>query len=464
MPAAAAPAATEATAPATPADTHAADEARREARMRALEVQLGELSRRLEASEKRAAEKPLAAAPPKAAAPKAPPHPLDHLQLSGYAQAQLEFHRDSEDQLAPSGQPLNQNRFLLRRARMKLESHHRYADFLLELDGNTVKGPSFGVQRAEVAAVYRGATDDERRAPLIAFTAGVLIPSFGRELSESPRERPFMERSLSSRAFFPSEPDVGVRLSGKVGAFVYGVSLVNGEPAGQPAGFPLRDPNSAKDIVGRVGVEAEASRAVSASGGVSLLNGKSTFRGTEGTKPVVTWVDLNEDGQLNNVELSTTPGSAPARSSNFSHWAVGADADVVIKTPLGRTELMAEVAIGSNLDRGLFVSDPITNGHDERQLGYYVGALQDVTRHALVGARFDYYDPRADLFTNKNGRVVPTKATVQTLSPLVGFRLPGRLKLLGQWDIIRDHLALDASGVPADRKNNAVTLRLQGEL
>src|SRR4051812_29675352 len=162
--------------------------------------------------------------------PKAAKHWYESLQLGAYAQTQLEFHQDSEDQLAVGGQPLNQNRFLLRRARLKVESKHRYAEFLLELDGNTVKGPSFSAHRAEVSVVYRGADAANDKAPLIALTAGVLVPSFGRELQESARTRLFMERSLASRAFFPSEPDVGLRLSGALGVFNYGVSIVNGEP------------------------------------------------------------------------------------------------------------------------------------------------------------------------------------------------------------------------------------------
>lgn len=460
-------------APAAPAAPSAADQkenAARDARLKALEEQLAKVNARLDA-EKAEKEAAAAAAPQETlVAPVATPTPAktsrwyDSIALSGYAQAQLEFHQDSDDQLAVGGQPLNQNRFLLRRGRIKVESKHQFAELLLELDGNTVKGPSFGVHRAEVSAVYRGSDAPVDKAPLIGLTAGVLVPSFGRELQESARTRTWMERSLASRAFFPSEPDVGLRLAGKLSFFEYGVAVVNGEPAGQPAGFPLRDPNSAKDIAARVGVAAEVSSVVKAAGGVSMLNGTSTFRGTDGTKPVVTWTDTNEDSQISLVELSATPGSSPSRSKNFKHWAVGGDIDVQVKTPLGVTELMGEVVIANNLDRGQFISDPITSGHDDRQLGYYVGLLQDVTRHALLGVRYDFYDPRADVFTTQNGKVVPTKASVKTISPLIGFRLPDGLKLYAEWDIVKDHLATDNRGVPADRKNNVVTIRLQGEL
>ena len=466
-------------APAAPSsEAQRAENAARDARVKALEAQLAQVSARLDAEEKARAEATAKASAAKGAvakegeAPTAPPaaktpavtHWYDGVVLSAYAQAQLEFHQESDDQLAVGGQPLNQNRFLLRRGRIKVESKRRYAEFLLELDGNTVRGPSFGVHRAEVSAVYRGADAPNDKAPLIGLTAGVLVPSFGRELQESSRTRVFMERSLASRAFFPSEPDLGLRLAGKLGFFDYGVAVVNGEPAGQPAGFPLRDPNSAKDVVGRLGVAADVSDVVKSSGGVSLLNGTSTFRGTDGTKSVVSWTDVNEDGQISLVELAATPGSAPARSTNFKHWAVGADVDVQVKTGLGTTELMAELTIANNLDRGQFISDPITSGHDDRQLGYYVGVLQDVTKYGIVGFRFDYYNPRADIFTNQNGKVVPTKATVKTYSPLIGLRLPDGLKLYGEWDITKDHLVTDQRGVPADRKNNVVTIRLQGEL
>ncbi len=442
-------------------DEERAADAARDARLKALEDQLAQVSQRLDA------EKTAHAAPapvkPKPAAPAAARW-FESLKVSAYAQAQLEFRQESEDQLAVGGQPLNQNRFVLRRARLKVESKHRYTEFLLEFDGNTVRGPSFGVHRAEISGVYRGAGASNDKPALVALTAGVLVPSFGRELQEGARTRPFMERSLASRAFFPSEPDLGLRLSGRLGFFDYGVAVVNGEPAGQPVGFPLRDPNAAKDVIGRIGVSADVSSVVRAAGGVSLLNGKSTFRGNDGAKSTVNWTDLNEDGQIGNVELSATPGSSPRKSQNFGHWAVGADLDVGVKTDLGETELQAEFVIANNLDRGLFISDPITTGHDDRQLGYNVALLQDITRHALVGVRYDYYDPRADVFTSKNGKVVPTKASVTTISPLVGLRLPEGLKLYGEWDIVRDHLATDVRGVPADRKNNVVTFRLQGEL
>ncbi len=44
-----------------------------------------------------------------------------NLEVSGYLQAQVEVHQLSEDELAPDGRPLNQDRFLVRRARLRAD-------------------------------------------------------------------------------------------------------------------------------------------------------------------------------------------------------------------------------------------------------------------------------------------------------------------------------------------------------
>src|SRR4029079_19144208 len=90
--------------------------------------------------------------------------------------------------------------------------------------------------------------------PIIKLTGGLFDTPFGYELVESPRTRFFMERSLASRAFFPAEPDFGVRLSGAISLFRYAVAVVNGEPLGTKNGFPGQDPNATKDVVARFGI------------------------------------------------------------------------------------------------------------------------------------------------------------------------------------------------------------------
>ena len=167
---------------------------------------------------------------------------------------------------------LNQDRFLLLRARLEVEAstpQWQYAELTLELDANTVKGPTVSIRRAEATLIFRNAPYDgnvvrhsprETAPPLAALTMGVTDIPFGFELLDSPRERVFMERTQGSLAFFPGEADVGVRLWGGAGFFRYQLgALINGVPhrPTRPASCPAATRPSSKDIIARIGADTE---------------------------------------------------------------------------------------------------------------------------------------------------------------------------------------------------------------
>lgn len=388
--------------------------------------------------------------------------------VSGYVQAQYENSQLSEDQLQQGGLPLNQDRFLVRRARLRVDRAWQWAHVAIEIDGNTTRAPTFGLRRAEASLLYRNPAADA--PPWIRLTAGLSEIPFGYEMTDSSRSRVFMERSTGSLALFPGEPDVGVRLSGGVGFFRYSVAALNGEPIDDRPGRQARDPNAAKDLVGRVGVETtlrddpDKRAHLKLAGGVSFLTGKGFHPGTDATKNAVIWRDLNENGVLDAGELTAIPGTAAVPSQNFQRWAIGADLGLSLDTKLGRSRLYGEVFVAQNADRGLAIADPIATGSDIRELGWYVAFIQEVTPWGLVGFRADRYDPNADFLDDRVGKLVPSDASITTLSPLVGATLPDRIRLVFQYDAIIDKLARDASGVPTDLKNDQFTIRLQGEL
>lgn len=400
------------------------------------------------------------------------------IYASGYVQAQFETSQLSEDQLQQGGLPLNQDRFLVRRARVRLDRSWQWAHAAIEIDGNTTRGATFGLRRAEASLVYRNARDASQ-PPWVRVTAGLSEIPFGYELTDSSRSRVFMERSTGSLALFPGEPDVGVRVSGGVGFFRYVVSAINGEPIDDRPGRAalVRDPNASKDLVARVGVDtpllaeshgpgAETSNVLSLRGGVSFLTGKGFHPGADATKNEVVWRDLNENGVLDAGELTAVPAAAATPSQSFGRWAVGLDLGVTLETRrFGRTRVYGELFAAQNADRGVFAADPIATGSDVREVGYYIALLQDVTRYGVVGFRVDRYDPNADFLDKRVGRLVPADASITTLSPLVGLTLEeAHVRVLFQYDVIADKLARDASGVPTDLQNNQLTLRVQGEL
>lgn len=380
------------------------------------------------------------------------------VRLWWFTQGEIQSHQDSEDQLQQGGRPLNQDRALIRRMRLRLAGDWDYAAGLVEIDANTIDGPSVGLRQAEASLQYRMAKGER---PLVQASIGLLNPPFGYELVEWPRNRTFMERSLASRSFWPGETDLGVRISGGLGFLHWSFAAMNGEPLDERTPFPARDPNAAKDVVFRFATESEPQGDLVIAGGVSALRGKGFHPGTSATKERVEWHDANEDGVVQGVELTGIPALGAVPSLNFERWAFGADAQAMYRTGLGVTTLYGELVVAQNMDRGLVISDPIATGIDARQLGGYVALLQEITPYGVAGFRVDYYDPNADVFDRRGGKLLPFSQALTTYSPMAGFVLPNRAKLLFQYDFVRDALARDARGVPTDFRNDAWTLRLQ---
>jgi hypothetical protein len=186
--------------------------------------------------------------------------------------------------------------------------------------------------------------------------------------------------------------------------------------------------------------------------------------GTTATSASLQYNDVDDNGQVEPYDLTGVPGSAATPSQNFQHWAVGLDARVNFRTPLGVTKFYGEFVLAQNLDRGLYVADPIATGVDQRELGYYAGVVQELTRWAVVGLRFDVYDPNLDASDSRYGKLLPFSEAITTWSPMFGLVLPDRARLVIQYDAIRNALGRSSLGVPTNLQDNVFTCRLQVQL
>jgi hypothetical protein len=412
--------------------------------------------------------------PPDEPRPKAPaPRPLGYeaywpwvlppegITVGAYLQSQYEAHQDSQDQLLQGGALLNKNRFSIRRARVSLLGEWEYAAIAVELDANTTNGPQVDLRKAEASLQYR---PDRTKPPILMATLGQFDTPFGYELVESPRTRSFMERSTASQAFWPGEPDLGIRLAGALEFFRWTIAAVNGEPLGEKSTFTLQDPNNAKDVVFRFGFDALPRPELHLAGGVSALRGRGFAPGSDATKTGLQWTDLNNDGLVENTEISPVAAVVATPSQNFDRWAVGADLRGQYLTPIGVTKVYGEFMLGSNMDRNQFFANPVLSGIDQRELGFYVGVTQDLGPYGLVGFRYDFYDPNSNAFDKRQGLLLPFSQAIKTASPLIGVQLPDRAKLVIQYDIVRNALARTSLGVPTDLKANVWTVRLQVQL
>jgi hypothetical protein len=390
----------------------------------------------------------------------APPEVLSArlgLSLTGYLQADwVVANQLSQDQLSTSNAPLNQNQFYIRRARLRAAVDRWWVAGLVEFDGNTVNGTQARLIGAE--ASLKWPPERGNPLPLLMATVGLFKIPFGYEVGQSDRERLFLERSTAERGLFPGEYDAGARLQGGWRFVRYALAVMDGEPIGEKA-FALHDPNNAKDIVGRIGVDTPIVPAVWVAGGFSGLSGKGFHAGTAASKATLQWNDRNGNGVLDPGETVAVPGVAATPSQNFSRFGFGADLRVGVNEPgLGATVLGGEVYWAKNLDRGILPADPISFGRDYRELGVYVGVTQDLGPHAQAGVRYDFYNPDADSVNTVMGATTPAALSYQTLALAAALRASSG-RLIAEFDLNRNHNGRDAQGNPTNLRDNAFTLR-----
>ncbi len=375
------------------------------------------------------------------------------------------IHRESsEDEVDPAtGAPLNQDRFVVRRARAGyvVESQHSLARGELEVQGVSELGWSPYELSMSARARLDLDPDPESKNPERQMegrlTLGLFSIPFGYDVVELVQERPWLERTTFARALFPGQRDLGVGFFYRFSALRLAVAWMNGEPIGEQR-FAGIDATASKDVVGRVGFEARAGRLAMAAG-VSGLSGEGLHPGTAATKDRLAWSDGNEDGLVDLTELSVIPGAPATASQLFPRFAIGADARIAFDIPvLGALELRAEIVRAKNLDRGVELADPVSRGRDLRELGWYLGASQEITRYAEIAVRYDVYDPDSDSRRQWAANVVPYDARYRTLS----FAASGRVehfRLMLEYDLRENPLGLLPSGETITLADDALTLR-----
>lgn len=382
------------------------------------------------------------------------------LRIGGFVQADAVVYRqDSEDELdGATGQPLNETRFLIRRARLRAEATSKYVGGALEIDGNTVAGSQVRLLGAEVFAQWPSPSGG---LPYVRATLGLFKIPFGREVQMYDPERLFMERSQVVRALFPGEYDLGIQLHGGFRFLRYSLAVMNGEPSGESQ-FAARDPNQSKDLVGRIGVETLVARLARLRCGLSGVFGQGLSPGRLAGKDVLSWRDDNDDGQVQLSEILLIRGEAAVASQNFTRDALGMDAEVAVQVPkLGVLQLAGELIFARNLDRGAYPADPVASGRDLRELGYYASASQEITPYVRVGVRYDYYDPDSDRQQQLGVLRIPVSAAFSTLSTTLAVQFPRYGRISAEYQHQRNALGRSAGGTPTTLGKDSVMLRAQ---
>lgn len=388
---------------------------------------------------------------------------LSGVKISGLGQVDyLRLDRSSDELGDGNGEALNEDRFTVARARVAFEREWQYVG----IHSQTELFADGGAQPVafDVEAMLPGS--QEGGAPRLWLKAGLLPVPFGYEnYSQTDGQRFFGERTLFSHAFVPGRFDLGAALGGNLYGVEWVVAAQNGEPRSSGR-FSGRDPNAAKDFSGRVRSEGRISEKIGIALSASLLYGTGFSAGTPPTKDSFEWRDLNEDGRVLVSELIPIPGSAGRASQNFNRWGLGSDIQIWTEIPvLGELMVYGEIATAVNLDRAVAPADPVLLGRDQRSLGYYLAAVQELTKHASVGLRFEHYEPSADALELFGGMTVVTRRRFRTLTSALSANLPleggARARLLLEYEYQKNSLGRDNQGLPAQLDNDTLRLRME---
>lgn len=380
------------------------------------------------------------------------------LDLTGYVQADaIAYSESSADEIATDRTPLNEERFLIRRGRVRVEAHRDAFSAGIEVDGNTINGPMARLLSASVGWRYQRTGD---ALPLVAVTAGMFKTPFGVEVPASERDKAFLEPPAFARAFVPGNYDAGVMAQGAFGIARWSVAIVNGAPSGD-ARWTGRDPNANHDLVGRIGAAVEGPLRFRVEAGASALAGEGLHPGTPQTKDELQWVDENQDGLVQSTELQVVPGAAATPSQRFDRKALGADLQLHwCICRLGTGTAFAELALGTNLDRGLIYADPVAASRDYRELGVAVGVVQNLGDHAQAGVRYDRYDGDRDVTERLGLAIVGENKVFSTLSVMAAGRWSSA-RFVAQYDHERNPFGRGDDGMPITRAADRLTFRAQ---
>jgi hypothetical protein len=391
---------------------------------------------------------------------------LSRLKISGYIQAQFQKADTAGiESFAGGNFPANiDNRFAVRRGRVKFAYDYAFSQFVLQMDV-TEKG--VGIKDA-----YVSFTDPWVNC--FAITAGVMDRPFGYEISYSSSSRESPERSRMFQTLFPGERDLGAKFTfqpPKTSRFNFiklDAGLYNG------IGPNAIDFDGFKDFIGHLMInKSSKSEKIKVGVGVSYYNGG--WR--QGTKYNYNMSDLAlSNGSVMAFAVDSTSSKI---GTKLRREYFGADAQVSFDFPFGLTTLRGEYITGTQPGVATSSSSPATQPGDaytRNFSGAYFYWIQNILQSRFQTiVKYDYYDPNSDVSGNNIGVKISgkNKATgaadikYSTLGLGLVYKWNSQVRITAYYDMVTNETtsaivnASTLKDLSTNRKDNVFTLRVQ---
>lgn len=378
---------------------------------------------------------------------------LSKFKVSAYIQGQYQYgQKDATLKVGDTNEDMKKgfNRIGIRRGRMKFEYNDGIGTGAVQIDVND-KGVSF-------RDLYIGIKDPwTKRNQLMA---GVFNRPFGHEVSYSTSNLQSPERATIIQYFFPDERDLGAMLT--LRAPTESVLSFLCLDAGLFAGNSInRETDNRKDFIGRVGATKPIGQFANWGIGFSYYNG-SVYNPTT----IAYEMDGNKFRAIDKGKTGTF----------MKREYFGLDAQFIINTAIGTTELRAEGLWGyqpgiassskspnyssrpENIESNALYSRPF--------LGYFFYLIQDIgTSPFSIVLKYDAYDPNTEVKENEVGLSDSMTTTTDLAQSTIGvgalYRFNKHIRLQCYYEFNTNEKSQAVKGYHEDRKDNALTVRLQ---
>lgn len=388
---------------------------------------------------------------------------LKKLKISGYIHAQYQSADTMGNSLYSIGNyssgafaPGSDNRFIIRRARLKATYTEDLASFVLQIDASE--------RGVIIRDAYTAITEPWLRN--FTITAGIFDRPFGYEIGYSSSLRESPERSRLFQTLFPAEKDLGVQLGiafpedeGILGYFNLKAGIFNGMRS------DASENDNNKDFIGHFGFQLPFSEAgLAVDGGVSLYSGNVTSR-----SPVV-YTMASGGGRV-----FVRDSSAHNINKNFERVDVGGDMEIYYDLPvLGGFALRGEYIAGTqpcSLKSASFYNPTGADSVFVRKVhGFYMNYIQNVGIANQFVLKYDVFDPNEEVEGSDIGKPGSnlTAADIKYSTWGLGwiYHWNANVKLTAYYELVHNEkVNTAASGSLAsyreDVKDNVLTLRVQ---
>lgn len=389
---------------------------------------------------------------------------FENIRITGYIQPQFQVAESKGIGSYNGGDfaPYSNNRFMLRRARVKIDY------FLATVDNYPKALFTFQVDATERAVGLRDMFVKiyEAKKHNFSMTAGMFARPFGYEVNLSSTYREAPERGRMSQILMPSERDLGAMVTYEPlkrearNKFIkIDAGIFNGQGLSGRTDF-----DSYKDFISRVTLKPVKRGPWNISGGLSLLYG-----GWRNGSKYEYEISSLPNGEKY-FQVDSTPSNLGGRAPRRYY---GADIQTVYKHGWGETEIRAEYWAGRQPGTATTTVNPgdtpSLNGsplptYKRNFDGAFLVFLQNIINKSnQLIVKYDWYDPNTDVADNDLGKagtnLTPADIKFSTLG--LGFlhHINDHIKVVFYYDIVKNETT-QLTGYTQDLKDNIFTTRI----